>query len=150
MKAYHLAKVSHPSDLPDWLFDERERKPSLSARFTEPPRSAVSDVQHPRTSFHHIYKEAASRAPQRSRTPSHVLPSSGKTGPSKAADRLKAFRDAKRADFGVRHVSSKSESLSYFPSRIHTSVDARNGTDYRDSPTRRPLQSVQQLRPGAF
>ncbi|KAG1756826.1 uncharacterized protein EDB91DRAFT_1213657 [Suillus paluster] len=156
MKAYHLAKARHPSDLPDWLFDERERKPSLSSRFAESPRGAVSDIQPPRPSaFRRIYDEAASRAPQtnHSQIPSHVLTSPDKTSQSKAADRLKAFRDAKRADLGVRHVSSKSESLSYSPSRIGTNVDAHHGASYRGAssfPTRQPLLSVQPSQPGAF
>ncbi|KAG0707807.1 hypothetical protein DFH29DRAFT_1076121 [Suillus ampliporus] len=153
MKAYHLAKARHPSDLPDWLFDERERKPSLSSRFAESPRGVVSGVQPPPPSaFRHIYDEAASRAPQtnHSRTAPQVLTSPDKTGPSRATDRLKAFRDAKRADLGVRHVSSESESSTYSPSRINPSVDARHGVSYRGaspSPTRRPVLSVQ---PGAF
>ncbi|OAX44610.1 hypothetical protein K503DRAFT_678223, partial [Rhizopogon vinicolor AM-OR11-026] len=149
MKAYHLAKARHPSDLPDWLFDERQRKSSTGSRF------AVPDLQPPSTSSRHIYNEAASRAPHanHSRIASHIIPSSGRTRPSKAADRLKAFRDAKRADFGVRHVSSKSESLSYSPSRVHAIVDACFDVDHQDtssSSTIQPLRSVQQLRPGAF
>lgn len=140
MKAYHLAKAHHPSELPEWLFDERERKPSLSSRFTESPRGGASDAQPLRPSaLRHVYNDAASRVPRTS----HVLASPEKTGPSKATVRLKAFRDAKRADLGVRHVSSKSESLSYSPSRIHTNVDA----PYND---RRPLLSVQPSQPGAF
>lgn len=138
MKAYHLAKARHPSDLPDWLFDERERTPFLSSRFPESPRGAVSDVQPPRTSFRHFYDEADSRAPQANDPASYVLPSLDRTGSSKAADPLKAF-GAKRADFG---------------SRIHASVDTRHGVDHQDaSPfptTRQPLQSVRQLRLGAF
>lgn len=156
MKAYHLAKAHHPSDLPDWLFDERERKPSLSSRFAESPRGAVSDAQPPRPSaLRHIYDDAASHAPQtsHSQTASHVLASPEKTGPSKAADRLKALRDAKRAGLGVRHVSSESESLSYSSLRIHTDVDARHNDNHRgaaSSPIRRPLLSVQPSQPGAF
>lgn len=156
MKAYHLAKARHPSDLPDWLFDERERKPSLSSRFTESPRDASSNVQPLRPSaLRHVYDDAASRAPQtnHSQAISHVLASPEKASSSKAADRLKAFRDAKRADLGVRHVSSKSESLSYSPSRIHTNVNARQNHNHRgalSSPTRRPLLSAQPSQPGAF
>lgn len=155
MRAYHLAKARHPSDLPDWLFDERERKPSLSSRFTEPPRGAASDTQPLRPSaLRHIYDDAASRAPREnhSQTTSHVLASPEKTVSSKAADRLKALRDAKRADLGVRHVSSKSESLSYSPSRIRTNVDARHNVNHRGalSSTRRPLLSAQPSQPGAF
>ncbi|KAG2157062.1 hypothetical protein DEU56DRAFT_874688 [Suillus clintonianus] len=153
MKAYHLAKARHPSDLPDWLFDERERKPSLSSRFTESPRGAVSNVQPLRPpAFRHVYDDAASRAQNHPQTASHVLVSPDKT--SKAAERLKAFRDAKRADLGVRHVSSKSESLSYSPSRIHTNVGERHSDDHRgasSSPTtRRPLLSARPSQPGAF
>jgi hypothetical protein len=156
MKAYHLAKARHPSDLPDWLFDERERKPSLSSRFTESPRDASSNVQPLRPSaLRHVYDDAASRAPQtnHSQAISHVLASPEKASSSKAADRLKAFRDAKRADLGVRHVSSKSESLSYSPSRIHTNVNTRQNHNHRgalSSPTRRPLLSAQPSQPGAF
>jgi hypothetical protein len=155
MKAYHLAKARHPSDLPDWLFDERERKPSLSSRFTESPRSAASNAQLLRPSaLRHIYDDASFRASRaiHSQTTSRVLSSPEKTGSSKTADRLKAFRDAKRADLGVRHVSSKSESLSHSPSRIHASVDARHNDNHRGalSSTRRPLLSAQPSQPGAF
>ncbi|KAG1890954.1 hypothetical protein F4604DRAFT_1949293 [Suillus subluteus] len=156
MKAYHLAKARHPSDLPDWLFDERERKPSLSSRFRESPRDAASDAQPQRPSaLRHAYDDAASRAPRtnHSQTTSHVLASPEKTGSSKAVDRLKAFRDAKRADLGVRHVSSESEGLSYSPSRIHTNVDTRHNGSHQgalSSPTRRPVLSAQPSQPGAF
>lgn len=156
MKAYHLAKARHPSDLPDWLFDERERKPSLSSRFRESPRDAVSNAQPLRPSaLRHVYNDAASRAPRtnHSQTTPHVPTPPEKTGSSKAVDRLKAFRDAKRVDLGVRHVSSKSESLSYSPSRIHTNVDARHNGSHQgtlSSPTRRPLLSAQPPQPGAF
>ncbi|KAG2150625.1 uncharacterized protein EDB93DRAFT_325841 [Suillus bovinus] len=156
MKVYHLAKARHPSDLPDWLFDERERKPSLSSRFTESSRGTISDTQPSRPSApRYVYDDAASHAlpTHHSQTTSHVLASSEKTGSSKAADRLKAFRDAKRADLGVRHVSSKSESLSYSPSRIHTSVGTYHNGNYRSalsSPTRRPALLAQPSQPGAF
>ena len=150
MKAYHLAKASHLSDLPDWLFDERERIPSLSSRFAESPRGVVADVPPPGTSFPRIYNEAASHAPQHSRRALHGHHSSGKTGPSNAADRIKTSMNTKRADFGVDHVSSKLENLSCSPSRVHTSVDARHGTHREANPTRQPLQTLQQLRPGAF
>lgn len=156
MKAYHLAKARHPSDLPDWLFDERERKPSLSSRFRESPRGAASHAQslYP-PALRHVYDDAASLAPRtnHSHTTSHVLTSPEKTGSSKAADRLKAFRDAKRADLGVRHVSSKSESSPCSPSRTHTNVDARHNDSQQgvlSSPTRRPVLSAQPSKPGAF
>lgn len=156
MKTYHLAKARHPSDLPDWLFDERERKPSLGSRFTEPPRSAASDAQRLRPSaLRHIYDDAASRASRtnHSQTASRVLAPPERIGSSKAADRLKAFRDAKRADLGVRHVYSKSESLSYSPPRVHTNVNARHDDKHRGAlsfPTKRPLLSAQPSQPGAF
>ncbi|KAG2050737.1 hypothetical protein BDR06DRAFT_634115 [Suillus hirtellus] len=156
MKAYHLAKARHPSDLPDWLFDERERKPSLGSRFTQSQRGASSDTQPMRpVTSRYVYDNAASRAipTTHSHTTSHVLTSPEKTGSSKAADRLKAFRDAKRADLGVRHGPSKSESLSYSPSRFHTNVDAYHNDNHRGalpSPTRRPLLSAQPSQPGAF
>ncbi|KAG1827353.1 uncharacterized protein BJ212DRAFT_1311724 [Suillus subaureus] len=156
MKAYHLAKARHPSDLPDWLFDERERKPSLSSRFRESPRGAASHAQslYP-PALRHVYDDTASLAPRtnHSHTTSHVLTSPEKTGSSKAADRLKAFRDAKRADLGVRHVSSKSESSSCSPSRTYTNVDARHNDSQQgvlSSPTRRPVLSAQPSKPGAF
>jgi hypothetical protein len=84
---------------------------------------------------------------------SRVLAPPDKTGSSKAADRLKAFRDAKRADLGVRHVSSKSESLSHSPPRVHTNVNAHHNDKHRGAlsfSTRRPLLSAQPSQPGAF
>ena len=32
MKAYHIAKAQSPADLPEWLFDERERGVTRIAR----------------------------------------------------------------------------------------------------------------------
>ncbi|KAJ7632577.1 hypothetical protein FB45DRAFT_912820 [Roridomyces roridus] len=112
MKAYHLEKARDPSDLPVWLFDEKERRrpapePTRTrtrasrkdnyeddeyevvdkARAEPPPSRGLRDIYDAAAS-----KQSAAAAPARS-TRSHVddMPQ-----PSRATDRLKALRDAKR------------------------------------------------------
>ncbi|KAJ6496637.1 hypothetical protein C8R47DRAFT_1184559 [Mycena vitilis] len=115
MKAYHLEKARDPSDLPAWLFDEKERRrPAPAAepvsrsrrrndeyadddyevvekRRAEPPASR---------GLRDIYEAAA--ASSASSTPSARSPRGGRSyaddsaQPSRATDRLKALRDAKR------------------------------------------------------
>ncbi|TFY67296.1 hypothetical protein EVG20_g3990 [Dentipellis fragilis] len=110
MKAYHLEKARDPSDLPEWLFDERERRPagrpSTSRRRDDRDYEYERDEAPPQRSrgLRDIYDTAAapSNAYDRSDTrPSYSRNTSssrddGSAGQSKANDRLKALRDAKR------------------------------------------------------
>ncbi|KXN82078.1 hypothetical protein AN958_03236 [Leucoagaricus sp. SymC.cos] len=91
MKAYHIAKARDPSDLPVWLFDERERRAGdATARPDEltdrgvqdpPPQHSISS-----TSRHGERWASASASP-----PSIPLQSR-----LRGTDRLKAMREAKR------------------------------------------------------
>ncbi|KAF9451068.1 hypothetical protein P691DRAFT_808910 [Macrolepiota fuliginosa MF-IS2] len=81
MKAYHIAKAQDPSDLPEWLFDERERR---VANIRTQPDDAVNDQAPPPSNESQI----SASTPHRS-TPSRPR--------LRGADRLKAVRDAKRS-----------------------------------------------------
>jgi len=118
MKAYHLDKARSPSDLPPWLFDESERrarKPSPSAterrrqdrardrdRFEE--EEEYEEVPQSRSrGLRDIYDRAAtattvSPAPTRpQRSFGGSVDEGSSANASKATNRLKALRDAKRA-----------------------------------------------------
>ncbi|KAJ6547520.1 hypothetical protein B0H19DRAFT_1166084 [Mycena capillaripes] len=112
MKAYHLEKARDPSDLPAWLFDEKERRPAPAPA---PSRSKRRDddyddyevVEKTRAEppasrgLRDIYEAAAASA-SASSTPSSRSTRGARSyaddtpQPSKATDRLKALRDAKR------------------------------------------------------
>ncbi|KII88569.1 hypothetical protein PLICRDRAFT_628937 [Plicaturopsis crispa FD-325 SS-3] len=102
MKAYHLEKARDPTDLPEWLFEPHERRPvgrarAAPSRREEEDRSAAA----PRSrGLRDIYESAATLPPARSE---RSAPRGGyntaedSAGPSKATNRLKALRDAKRS-----------------------------------------------------
>lgn len=101
MKAYHLEKARDPTDLPPWLFDERERRRPVSVE--EPPSRDADDNRRqqgqpvnemPKSrGLRDIYDAYRPEAPLSQ--PSHRVFSENPP-PSKATDRLKALRDAKR------------------------------------------------------
>jgi len=105
MKAYHLAKARDPTDLPTWLFDEHERRapPSRPRNGSrdgdgyEVVEKSFIDPPKPR-GLRDIYEAAASMNSASSvRSDRPVARSYADEGaPSKATDRLKALRDAKR------------------------------------------------------
>lgn|ERR1700722_8752959 len=105
MKAYHLEKARDPTDLPEWLFSEQERRPVVRSRFASPreERNSRYDEEDDRSSqppvatgLRNIYAAAAAAAGG----PGTVSPTGRAreegSGTSKATDRLKALRDAKR------------------------------------------------------
>lgn len=109
MKAYHVEKARSPTDLPPWLFEEHERRPSpVSApgRMDETRRNEErTDPTEPRSrGLRDIYDKAAATSstavkrpqPQLARAHSDETPAA----PSKATNRLKALRDAKRSAYG--------------------------------------------------
>lgn len=109
MKAYHLEKARDPSDLPDWLFDEHERRPARSAAdrptrgSTERDRSDTGPVSSSRRGqgLRDIYDrvEASSPPPLAQRAPSRSRfrdADASEEKSSKANDRLRAIREAKR------------------------------------------------------
>lgn len=107
MKAYHLAKARDTTDLPPWLFEEHERRP-LGRSSTRTWRLEASepgiyephdDAAPPRgRGLRDIYDAAATPTPRRERREmSRGRQDDVDAGySSKANDRLKALRDAKR------------------------------------------------------
>jgi hypothetical protein len=119
MKAYHLEKAKDASDLPPWLFPERACPSAKGSRSVshmdmegtdEHEESRYSDPALPCKSrgLRDVYAAAVtsdSLAPSVStaaapRVDQHKLRlrADEGVGPSKAADRLRAFRDAKRSE----------------------------------------------------
>lgn len=116
MKAYHLEKARDPTDLPAWLFEPHERQPAGRSRLaTRPNNSSTSrddDYEDERDSspapprsrgLRDIYDSAAApssttRSPASGRTdrPAPSRFADEPSGASKATNRLKAMRDAKR------------------------------------------------------
>ena len=102
MKAYHIEKARQPSDLPEWLFNERDR--GIRARVSEDDKAAESltrDVPSVRPS-----ERPAPAAPGRVTSPSPVAniramaprrdaDAESSATMSRAAQRLKELRDAK-------------------------------------------------------
>lgn len=111
MKAYHLEKAKDPSDLPAWLFDEHERRaaggrPSTtrrSDRGDEYNQAEASPLAQRSRGLRDIYDSVAASSNPSARSdtrgpPSrypHAVNESG-SSTSRAGDRLKALRDAKR------------------------------------------------------
>lgn len=99
MKAYHLAKARELSDLPSWLFEEHERMPKRDN--VEGPSTRTTHTESSRSvtrsnGLRDIYDSAS--VPVASTRPSapSLRYNQPDVQPSKATDRLKAMRDAKR------------------------------------------------------
>lgn len=115
MKTYHLEKARDRSDLPAWLFEEHERMP----RHHLSESTTVTPVERPAArgkGLQEIYESAASTAIITSRrSDQSTRYMDGDTHPSKATDRLKAIRDAKRAVLQPQstdvHQSVKSDTV---------------------------------------
>ncbi|RDB21031.1 hypothetical protein Hypma_011566 [Hypsizygus marmoreus] len=117
MKAYHLDKARDPTDLPTWLFDERERRRPTNIRRPSTPHTATSETASLRTP-RNVYDV---QVPIASSRPTAV---SGNQGlPRKATDRLKAMRDAKRSAPG-----------SGFVPRHSTVETTENKSQHNDNP----------------
>ncbi|KZT26238.1 hypothetical protein NEOLEDRAFT_1177659 [Neolentinus lepideus HHB14362 ss-1] len=123
MKAYHLEKARDPSDLPGWLFSEQERRSRPSRHESPLDRQLYEEVDTtvpPRSrGLKDIYAAAATSTlsgyGDRSEASSgrRFAGQAQQPPSSKATDRLKAMRDAKRgamarhdADDGHLPVSS--------------------------------------------
>jgi hypothetical protein len=89
MKAYHIAKAQNPSDLPDWLFDKRERQ--ITNARPQSDDSVGDHFQASQTNF---------RADTTSGEGLALKPASHEPTPSQSrlrgTDRLKAMREARR------------------------------------------------------
>jgi len=114
MKAYHIEKARDPSDLPAWLFDEKERRRpepeqsrSSRRRNDDYDDDEVDDRRRPRAEppqsrgLRDIYDAAAANSKptsyDRSGRGARSYADDTPAQPSRAADRLKALRDAKRS-----------------------------------------------------
>lgn len=112
MKAYHLEQARSPTDLPAWLFDEHERRPPPPAPTGKKARRDdddeyevverdTSEPLRPR-GLRDVYAAAATSKPVasvRQERPSPRVYADDPPPRSKATDRLKAIRDAKRSAF---------------------------------------------------
>src|SRR6266702_2285504 len=116
MKAYHLEKARDPTDLPPWLFEEHERRPvdrpSASTWHREASEPSVyesrDDAAPPRgRGLRDIYDAAAATtsAPPRQERREMFRGRQDDGHSSKANDRRKALRDAKRNSVQQRNAS---------------------------------------------
>lgn len=108
LKAYHISKARDRSDLPDWLFTEQERRPvrDIGAGTDRRQRAweTSSEADVPSTTrsrgFRDIYDSVDTDNygywRDRSAQQTTTFPRSEVSNASKATDRLKAIRDAKR------------------------------------------------------
>ncbi|KAK0459686.1 uncharacterized protein EV420DRAFT_1268567, partial [Desarmillaria tabescens] len=102
MKAYHIEKARDPSDLPAWLFDEHERTPLSRYDRYEVAENPITELPRPR-GLRDIYDAATVTPPAPSRFERTYRPNyADDYPPSKATDRLKALRDAKRSAVNPR------------------------------------------------
>jgi hypothetical protein len=104
MKAYHIGKARDPSELPDWLFEPHERGAVARRR----PRDEQRDPQTEESShaprprgLQGVYQAASSNpTTARANVPSRFADDAPTQ--TKATNRLKELRDAKRS----AHVTS--------------------------------------------
>jgi len=153
MKAYHLEKARDPADLPPWLFEEHERRqPSVSTWDREASGPGVyesrDDNAPPRgRGLRDVYDAAAATTPtpprqerrEMSRGRQDDVDDAGHS--SKANNRLKALRDAKR-DAVQRNAS--------FSGRLRsTDDDAKRDAIQRNASFSGRLQSTNDERSSA-
>jgi len=123
MRAYHIEKARDPTDLPPWLFEEHERRPlgqsSTRSRHREgaeygghqsryapgPPRGrGLRDI------YDTAVAETSPPSRQETRESPRIRQDDVPAGPpSKANDRLKALRDAKRDAVTRRNSPASSD-----------------------------------------
>jgi hypothetical protein len=114
LKAYYIGKARDPSDLPEWLFEDHERRPVGRSRGPDREaaynlagetdrNNAVEPSQLSRNrGLRDVYDAAIARSVS-TRIPDRPTPVNSppfvtdQPVPSKAVDRLKALRDAKRS-----------------------------------------------------
>jgi hypothetical protein len=171
LKAYHIEKARDSTDLPPWLFEEHERRPLggpgsrlryregsgeddyNSRRVTAPPRSGGRSLRN-------IYDAAATASMIPSRQQETHERSRGRLQddapvgppPSKANDRLKALRDARRnaAQRNAPVVSTHSDKGPVYEERGRGyGSDRGDGDGPRRHPPSLPT-SVRPLRSGVL
>jgi hypothetical protein len=116
LKTYYIKQARDRSDLPDWLFNERERmvdKPTQRGESSdESSQNALAYEQSSRTrgrGLRDIYDTAAASAPavraREDERPMMYGSDASVGAPSRATNRLKALRDAKRQAVTAGRVS---------------------------------------------
>ena len=179
LKAYHADKARDPTDLPEWLFEEHERRPigRSGTNFRhrevdeygeyESRRVAASTPSASGRGLRDVYDAAAitSRQQRETREPSMSrgrqlhreddvdVPLGGSAGlpPSKANDRLRALRDAKRKA-ALRNASASSVQLSgrvsdEWPEREERGRSYQKDRAVGDGPQRRAPSLPASVRP---
>ncbi|KAL5511827.1 hypothetical protein ACEPAH_5045 [Sanghuangporus vaninii] len=146
LKAYHISKARDRSDLPDWLFDEHERgvgnRTQHSARYED--RSEYDDtgpVMRTRGhGFRDIYDGVAASSASETRgargrveeSRSSAFASGGlDRSTTRATDRLKAIRDAKRQ--AARTERSSDIAVPKGVNSVERGRVDQNGRRYEDS-----------------
>jgi hypothetical protein len=130
MKAYYIEKARDPSDLPEWLFEEHERRPVGRSRFASRQNSnqdhgyEVSTPASRSRGLRDIY-DAAAASPSSASRPSGIPENrfADEFALSKTTNRLKALRDAKRQNSGFD---------SDVPVKSSLDSDGRDGERHRD------------------
>jgi hypothetical protein len=112
MKAYHLEKARDPSDLPPWLFEEHERRPAGQLRYSDRLRDEVPAKETPRSrGLRDIYETSTKPDARSEHPPPSVRPIEDMPSRSKATNRLKELREAKRsAHVGPGRVQNTGQS----------------------------------------
>lgn len=109
LRAYHLGKARDPSELPSWLFDDAERRAPSRMQPTSRFESSFQEDREvntapPRKGLRDIYDSTAAAVNPPAGRAARTFGGGGggrfrdieEPAPSRATDRLRALRDAKR------------------------------------------------------
>lgn len=139
LKAYHIEKARDPTDLPPWLFEEHERRAlgrsetTLQRRenseYDYDSRSATAPPRSSGRGLRDIYAAAATDTANPSRH-QEIREGFPMSAPSKANDRLKALRDAKR-NAAQRNASNRPSRPTDEEWPAREERGRRNGPDHR-------------------
>lgn len=161
LKAYHIAKASRPSDLPAWLFDEKERGlTSRLAASADDPRNITDeydarDAPPPRS----VPVPTPSRRPTTNGRPEYkksYADEEDQQNMSRATQRLKQLRDAKalprqqtikfadsvhprRAEMRDMTRDDREHSAAQHTSSVGPPPEMRMANENRDVSSKRPV-----------
>jgi len=131
MKAYYIEKARDPSDLPEWLFEEHERRPVGHSQFarrqnSDQDRGYEVSTSAPRSRGLRDIYDAAAALPSSTYRPSGIPENRFADEPalSKTTNRLKAMRDTKRQNSGFDGDVLVKSSLD---------IEGRDGDRHRDA-----------------
>jgi len=122
LKAYHLEKARDPTELPDWLFDERERGlrgTTWSHTLADEGTYARQDVNEvpgtrvdvPTGGLRAVYAQTTALGPFASNRQEVNHYRDDGSIPSRAADRLKAMREAKRGITNIKTPTPTNQTI---------------------------------------